>query len=233
MNTEVYDSLGGVARAAADSFINSLDDSNISIVVPGGNTPKNFFHILAHTNVDWKKICLILSDERMVSANHQASNYGMIKETLLNKLPEKNKPMVIPDMDYFIEENSEKFLDETNFLLNEKLPIKHAFLGLGSDGHTASLFQGNKMDSTDDDPFFYAIKSGEPYQRMTLSMKFLQSIPLITFIISGNSKRSPLKAILESDVTETKSPAQQLLDTAKGQVNILCDQQACNRKLYA
>ena len=197
MNTEVYDSLGGVARAAADSFINSLDDSNISIVVPGGNTPRNLFKFLAQSEIDWSNICLILSDERMVPMNHQSSNYGMIKEILLKKLMKENKPLVIPDMEYFMETSSKEFLDKTNSLLKDKLPIKHAFLGIGSDGHTASLFLGNEMGLINDEPYFYTQKKGDPYQRITLSMKFLQSIPRITFLISGKKKYGPLKINLQ------------------------------------
>ena len=85
MNTDIYDSLGGLCHAAANRFVRLIDGSNISIVVPGGNTPKIFFQVLSHRNIDWKNICLILSDERMVPLSHQASNYGKINEMLLEK----------------------------------------------------------------------------------------------------------------------------------------------------
>jgi len=233
VKVEVYKSLEKICHAAAESFLNLIDGSNLSIVVPGGNTPKDFFHVLAQANIDWRKISLILSDERMVQVNHQASNHGMIKETLLKRLSEKNRPTVIPDMENFIEVNSEEFLDETNSSIKKKIPIKYAFLGMGSDGHTASLFPGHEIVSINSDPFFYTHKQGDDYQRITLSMDFLQSIPYITFLVSGKSKYTDLKAILKGNKIIDKSPAHQLIDQSYGQVSILCDQKAWPTKVNA
>ena len=222
-----------ICHAAADSFIRLLDNSNISIVVPGGNTPRDFFISLTLTDIDWSKICLILSDERMVSVNHKASNYGMIKETILKKLPKKNKPVVIPNMENFKETNSKEFLEKTIFSLKGKFPIKHAFLGIGSDGHTASLFPGSNMVSRDDESFFYIKKRGESYQRMTLSMHFLLNMPNLTFLVSGKSKHDSLKKILNGCNINNKSPAHQLVDKSNGQVSIFCDQETWPGKVYA
>ena len=236
MNTYVYNSLGELCHAAANRFVRLIDGSNISIVVPGGNTPRKFFHNLAQQNINWEKICLILSDERMVSVSHQASNYGMINEMLIENLPNKNKPKVVPDMEKFAETDSERFLYETNLYLKERLPIRHAFLGIGSDGHTASLFPGNEMVSLNGEPFFYTVNKDEPYQRMTLSLDFLEKILDITFIVSGKSKYSSLKAILDGTIKDAELPVHQLIDkidNAEGKATILCDRDSWPIKVYA
>jgi 6-phosphogluconolactonase len=136
-------------------------------------------------------------------------------------------------MENFKETNTKEFLQKTNLLLKEKFPIKHAFLGIGSDGHTASLFPGRNMVSRDDESFFYIKKRGESYQRMTLSMHFLLNMPNLTFLVSGKSKHNPLQKILNGCNINDKSPAHQLVDQSNGQVSIFCDQEAWPGKVYA
>ena len=77
--------------------------------MPGGNTPKNFFHILSSVDIDWRKVTLLLSDERMVPLSNSASNYGMIKTFLLENLPDNNRPIIIPQMEKFDGQNNEEF----------------------------------------------------------------------------------------------------------------------------
>ena len=111
------------------------------------------------------------------------------------------------------------------------MPIRHAFLGVGSDGHTASLFPGDALESLKDEPFFFTVKQGDPYQRMTLSLGFLKDIPNIAFLVSGKSKHTPLRNILDSNEMTDKSPAHQLVDESNGQVSILCDQETMANNL--
>ena len=84
MNLQVYKSLQELSQAAVEMFLSEINGSSFSIVVPGGTTPRYFFRFLSKSLVDWQKITIILSDERMVPVNHRASNYGMIKKFLLD-----------------------------------------------------------------------------------------------------------------------------------------------------
>ena len=220
-----------MCQAAAIKLANLVDDSDLSIVVPGGNTPRTFFEILAEADLDWSHVCLVLSDERMVPEDHKASNYGMIKEILLKKLPDEAQPVVIPNMEEFQKTDNQQFLTKTNVSIRGKMPIRHAFLGIGSDGHTASLFPGDVFDSLNDEPFSFTVRKGDPYQRMTLSLGFLKDIPNIAFLVSGKSKHTPLRNILDSNEMTDKSPAHQLVDESNGQVSILCDQETMANNL--
>jgi len=230
---QVYNSLDEICRTAVNIILENLEANALSIIVPGGNTPRFLFNLLAKVDIDWSASCLILSDERMVPLDHRDSNYGMINELLLKKLSAKSKPMIIPDMKKFNKMQKNDFLNLTNSLLKEKLPIKHAFLGIGADGHTASLFPENVNDSIINGPFYYTKKQGDLYKRMTLSMEVLKSIPDITFLVSGKSKHTPLKAIINGDKKNDKSPVHQLINEAQGQVSILCDQKAWPVKVNA
>lgn len=226
MKTKVYNSLDDISRAATDELLSIVNGAPLSIIVPGGDTPKGFFDLLSKEIVDWKNICLILSDERMVSWNHDDSNYGALKKILLDKISRNNKPKIIPNMEKYNENNIKKFINKTNHSLIKKLPISYAFLGLGTDGHTASLFSGKTMVSMKDEPYFLTMKENEPYKRMTLSIEFLQEISNITFLVSGRSKFEALSIIHGRKEIKNISPSQKLIDHTKGMINIFCDRQA-------
>tara|TARA_B100000315_G_scaffold215016_1_gene213911 strand:- start:1636 stop:2241 length:606 start_codon:yes stop_codon:yes gene_type:complete len=194
--------------------------------VPGGKTPIGFYKLLSTSGINWSNVCFILSDERMVPWDHQYSNYFMIREMLLEQLPAKNKPMVIPEMKDYLGDNMEEFLYKTNLTLKENFPVRYAFLGIGSDGHTASLFSDNDITRKDKNNFFYTNKFNESIQRMTLSFDFLKSIPEISFLVSGKSKYACLNKIIKNDQNISKSPAHQLIEQAVGNVFILCDYNA-------
>jgi len=227
LNIQIYNSLQELSQAAVEMFLSEINGSSISIVVPGGTTPRYFFQFLSKSLVDWKKVTIILSDERMVPVNHRASNYAMIKKILIEELDDDKHPQVLPDMEKFRSENFENIIRKTNILLKEKTTVSQAFLGLGSDGHTASLFPGkNNPSGSNKSPYFFTKIDGEPFQRMSLSMAFLQQIPKLTFLVSGKSKQEVLKTIIDSKKSKLKSPALRLINNFKGRLYILCDQES-------
>ena len=87
---QVYNSLDEICRATVKIILNNLEANALSIIIPGGNTPRYLFNLLAGVDIDWSASCLILSDERMVPWDHRDSNYGMINELLLKKLSAKS-----------------------------------------------------------------------------------------------------------------------------------------------
>ena len=156
MILQVYNSLQELSHSAEKMFMSMVNGSNLSVVVPGGTTPMYLFELLARKSVDWKKVTLILSDERMVPINHKASNYGMIKKIFLERLNDNQHPKILPEMEKFGPENFENIIHETNIILKENTPVLHAFLGLGSDGHIASLFPGKNISSGSNKlPYFF------------------------------------------------------------------------------
>tara|TARA_B100000519_G_scaffold149565_1_gene130386 strand:- start:26 stop:664 length:639 start_codon:yes stop_codon:yes gene_type:complete len=205
-----------------------LDGNNISVVVPGGSTPRYFFELLAKASIDWKKITLVLSDERMVPINHQSSNYGMIRNIFHQGLNGSQHPKILPEMEKFKTGYVDSFLQKTNAMMNNIADVSHAFLGIGADGHTASLF-GKIEDLTDkcNSPYFLANNSNETFSRLSLSLAFLQKIPQLTFLVSGNTKQKALESIIYSKNPLFQSSAFFLINNFNGRLKILCDKKAC------
>ena len=234
MNFQVYKSLQELSQTAVDMFLSEINGPSISIVVPGGKTPRYFFQFLSQSLVDWKKVTIILSDERMVPVNHRASNYAMIKKILLDELDDDKQPQVLPEMEKFGSENFENIIRETNILLKEKTTVSQAFLGLGSDGHIASLFPGkNSPSERNKSPYLFNKLDGESFRRMSLSMAFIQQIPELTFLVSGKSKQKALESIIDSKISKLKSPALRLINNYSGRLNILCDQESYPQSVNA
>jgi 6-phosphogluconolactonase len=129
------------------SFLSQNRD-NLSIVVSGGNTPKLFYRIFAEyyaRKIKWENIHLFWSDERCVPPGDPESNYKMVKDTLLNliPIPADNVHRILGENDPVRE--AERYSNEilSNVKIKNSLPsFDITFLGLGEDGHTASIFPG-------------------------------------------------------------------------------------------
>jgi len=131
LNLQVYKSLQKLSQAAVEMFLSEINGSSFSIVVPGGTTPRYFFKFLSQSLVDWKKVTIILSDERMVPVNHRASNYAVIKKFLLEELDDDKHPQVLPEM--------EKFRSE--YFENIRKPTSETCVGVQRFSHMESFGQ--------------------------------------------------------------------------------------------
>ena len=223
LNFYLNNTLEDICHSAKDLFLNYYNNNNFNFIVPGGSTPKLFFEDLSNLRIDWRSVTLILSDERLVSVNSDASNYRILKKYLLEKLPIDNRPTIIPNMENYNDNEKDLFLENTNCLMKNILAVKIAFLGLGDDGHTASLFPGNMMDSKNELPFFKIIKLGESFERITLSMNFLMSVHNITFLVSGKMKKDALMLLSKYENDDVQSPAAILMKQTNASVNVYYD----------
>jgi len=224
INFNAKRSLEDICDSAKDSFLKEYNnDNNLNIVVPGGNTPKLFFNYLSELKIDWHNVTLILSDERLVSVRDKKSNYGMIKKHLLDKLSLENRPTIIPNMEKYKRSECSLFLDEINDIMKNIAPIKMAFLGLGDDGHTASLFTGYQKESKNEQPFFTINRLNESFKRITLSMTFLSNISNIIFMVSGQSKENALFFLSKYKNEDVQIPAGSLVLKSKEVVNVFYD----------
>jgi 6-phosphogluconolactonase/glucosamine-6-phosphate isomerase/deaminase len=136
-------------------------------------------------------------------------------------------------MEKFDGVNHEEILQNTNLLMDEIPYLRQAFLGLGTDGHIASLFPGKRSGSANHDFFHYIERQDESFQRMTLSIDFFRQIPEVTFLVSGKTKHFALKSLINSQSVNQKSPVLQLIENYPGNVNILCDKSSYSGKGYA
>ncbi len=191
--------------------------------VSGGSTPKSVYQLLSERNFEWEKVDIFLGDERCVDPNSELSNSLMIKNSLLKKYGSKA---------FFYEIFSHKKVDDhisKNLLIsklnekcNGKLPsFDLTLLGLGDDGHTASLFPFQKDNNADDLVIF---NEGKGLKRISLTPKVLSASSKIIFLVSGASKQFALKRLLDKNESSERTPSK--LIKSIDQISIFCDEES-------
>ena len=169
--------------------------------------------------MEWNGISIMATDERIVPMSSSDSNTGMIKRELVDRIKRNQKPeLITPFPEY--NDNIENALNEISNTLKNKLPDA-AFLGMGSDGHTAGIFNVNTKEK-----YCYCIKNSyEPYQRITVSMNVLMNIPHVIFFITGIKKKM-LTQVLSIGEKTYSTPTSFLLLNGYGQKTIICDEKS-------
>lgn len=174
-----------------------------SIAVSGGSTPKGFFKILSNKAIDWEKVTITLADERWVDINSTDSNTRLVHENLL-----QNKAATAK---FFHLKQGEHLCDETLVDLNlaannTLLPLDVLILGMGEDGHTASLFPCSEqikqgLDSANGSALMKVEPKTAPYQRITFSFAALKQSKNTFLHVCGSSKKQVLdKALVATNI---------------------------------
>ena len=171
-----------------------------TLVVSGGRSPVVFFQHLAKQGLDWSKVTISLADERWVPVAHADSNAGLLKQYLLQGPVAKARFLSL----YNAAANLEDAAEQADRLLAELPAIDVLVLGMGDDGHTASLFpnspnldQALQADGTR--RCWPMLAPTVPHQRLTMSRALLATAHAIVLSISGSSKLTTLSAALASD----------------------------------
>ncbi len=196
----------------------------------GGSTPKRVYELLASaafkSYIDWNKVHLFWGDERFVPVDDKDSNYRMVREALIAHVPippanvhrvpveagtpEKAAALYEADLQHFYGANA---LDPARPLFDVTL------LGLGPDGHTASLFPGSKaLDERKS--WTVAVIGAKPEARISLTYPALEASAAILFLVAGEEKRAALAGVLAKDPAlpaarvETEAPVLWFVDRA-------------------
>jgi len=184
----------------------------INIAISGGKTPKLFFEKLAksHNNLPWEKIHIFWVDERCVPPGDAESNYGMTQRSLLDKItiPAENVHPVLGESDP--ESEAKRYGEEINHHIysdNTWPEFDWILLGLGEDGHTASLFPQSPLLEDTSTISAVAIHPQTKQRRITLTLPVLNHAKRITFLVSGPSKAQIVRKILVPGKTKTDFPA--------------------------
>ncbi|NVZ48723.1 6-phosphogluconolactonase [Pseudomonas sp. B6002] len=171
-----------------------------TLVVSGGRSPVAFFQHLAKQDLDWSKVTITLADERWVPVEHADSNAGLLKQHLLKGPAAKAKFLSL----YSAAANLEDAALQADRLLGELPAIDVLVLGMGDDGHTASLFPNSPNLSEALQPngtrrCWPMLAPTVPHQRLTMSRALLATANYTVLSISGSSKLTTLSAALASD----------------------------------
>jgi 6-phosphogluconolactonase len=200
-----------------------------SVALSGGNTPRAVYSLLAseHKELPWDRIHIFFGDERHVPPDHPDSNFRMAREALLNKvpIPEKNVHRVHAELD--AEAAAAEYEQQlVNFfhLRNHEWPrFDLIFLGIGEDGHTASLFPGSKAVSEGSRRVVANWVEKFKTFRITLTFPVLNHAAEVVFLVSGAAKAKILSEILQPGTQ--KYPAQSV-QPDNGRLLWLVDQEA-------
>ena len=167
------------------------------LVLSGGSTPRATYQLLAAKDINWDCAELFFSDERFVPPDHKDSNYRMVRETLLSsEFVNPRKLLAIPT-DGTLQSAADRY-DEVlrqqygAGTLEAGVPLFHlTLLGLGDDGHTASLLPGQPV-LKEINRWAAAVPEGRGEPRISLTYPALNSSELILFLVSGAGKRDAL-----------------------------------------
>lgn len=177
-------------RAAAD-LITALAPQTIAL--SGGSTPRELYQLLASEDyrdrIEWSEIDIWWSDERAVPPDHPDSNYGMAKRSLLDLVP------IVRSEVHRMPGDAED-LDAAALAYDETLPDRFdlILLGIGEDGHTASLFPDRPaLEETDRRCVPTVAANGS--RRLTLTYPALNAARHVLFLVLGQDKREPLDRI--------------------------------------
>jgi len=190
------------ARAARDAV---AARGRFTLALSGGSTPARYFEQLAGQDLPWQDVHVFWADERLVARDDPASNYALAREHLLARVPipvENIHPMADPALPLDALEAQAQACESMlrEFFGASGVPMFDAVhLGVGDDGHTASLFPGQPaLDERERWvlPVVYD-KSKPPIPRLTLSLPVLNAARLVFFLVSGRGKAALAGDILE------------------------------------
>ena len=219
-NIKIYcsETLDEVSISAFNFFAKNHQKSDNSFyIIPGGRTPKPLFNLLSKNISDWSNTQFILSDERVVD-NAELSNEFMVMKELFSKINSNEKPNLI-------RYDKNGCLSKTEKILESKSPVL-TILGIGTDGHTASLFPGN-LDIMNENKVCLEVKNTwENYSRITLSFGYLMKSNQIAFIATGESKAEAIKECLKGRYDPIQYPSQYIFHNYKDPIHIFCDKAA-------
>jgi 6-phosphogluconolactonase len=245
VEVEVFPDLETLSRAAAVRFAHASIESiaskgTFSVAISGGSTPRSLYLLLGSDyyirTIKWLHVHVFWADERCVPQDDEQSNFKLAHDAFLSKVP-------IPDGNVYRIKGKESADDGARayehalgeFFGKSVLPVFDLImLGLGEDGHTASLFP-DSLALAEEERFVVAVPKQPPEpDRITLTLPVLNNAFQIIFLVAGSAKAHILQEVLEDPDARKRYPAG-LVCPARGKVTWLIDNAAAGllRKEYS
>ncbi|MGZ8185478.1 MAG: 6-phosphogluconolactonase [Methylobacter sp.] len=189
----IFETAEQVAQAACQHILETArqaiaEQGKFKLVLAGGSTPEKVYNLLAQADADWPQWYIYYGDERCLPVAHKDRNSVMAAQAFLEKV-------AIPTSQIFTipaELGPERAAQSYQQIIADALPFKLVLLGMGEDGHTASLFPGHLHP---DQELVHAVYNAPkpPPNRVSLSAKALSSTEQLIFLSTGASKQDAVK----------------------------------------
>jgi 6-phosphogluconolactonase len=206
-----------VATAVADLFVDVgqtalADRGAFRVALSGGNTPRRAYELLAQEPrslaLPWKDVFIYFGDERCVPPDDEQSNYRMARKAFLDAvpIPTTNVHRIRGEADPGVAANNYASIIRADLADPPRLDL--VLLGLGPDGHTASLFPGSPPDLHDSVLVRAVYAESQAMWRVTMTPKLINLGRTVAFAVEGLEKADILAKVLEGPVDPTTYPAQ-------------------------
>lgn len=216
-----------VARRAADVMANRINDArmrreDVHIALAGGSTPQRAYEILAEMQGTWDHVHLWLSDERCVPADHPDANQKMVVDSLISRLRASEKPILHgPRGELEPEDAAYLYVEEMQRHMGQQPVFDLLHLGMGPDGHTASLFPG-RPEARSSHALVIPIRDSPkpPPERITFTLPLIAAARYTMLLVTGAGKQEALDRVRAGD--QELPPAR----LGAGLDEIICDSAA-------
>jgi 6-phosphogluconolactonase len=237
-NLHIYPDARALDRAAAEMFVEHARDAvaargTFTVALAGGSTPRRLYALLAdeqgpfRQQLPWDRMQFFWGDERHVPPDHADSNYRMAYEAMLSHVP-----VPAGNIHRIKAENPDarqaaaEYAQELQACLGSEMPrLDLVLLGMGTDGHTASLFPGTA--ALQEQKEWVVANWVEKFHtdRITMTPPLLNHAACVIFLVQGAEKAEPLKAVLYGE-KQTQTYPSQLIQPVQGDCHWLMDQAA-------
>ena len=231
MNLEILGTPEDLARAAAELFVARSSEAvaqqgSATIALSGGSTPKLLYRLLADPNepfreqVAWSRIQFFWADERHVPPDHPESNFRMANEAMLAHVPltRENVHRIMSE-----NPNAAEVAEQYEEVVPRRFDL--VLLGLGTDGHTASIFPGSEVLHETKRlvaaPWVEKLKS----YRITMTLPLINNAASVVFLVSGAEKAEIVKKVLQGP---KRYPAQEVRPI-NGELILMLDLEAASK----
>jgi 6-phosphogluconolactonase len=201
-----------LARRAAELMATTIDlalaqRDRCQIALAGGSTPEASYVHLGGQHLPWDRVDVVLGDERWVPAEDPSSNARMLRQTLLAQPAGRSACLhPVPTHLDTPQEGARAYAQLLRLLCPGEPPLLDlALLGLGDDGHTASLFPGTPATLVRDE--LVTIGEGKGLPRVTLTAPVLSAARRVIFLVSGAAKAEALRRLLDPQESPERTPA--------------------------
>ena len=231
---QVFEDKDALGHAAAVLFARQAQDAikahgRFSVLLAGGETPRHTYELLAlepfRRQIPWSRVHLFWGDERCVPAGDPSSNVLMAHKAFIDSLqlnPEQLHPI---NCDRLPGRAAADYETEIRCFFGGQPPrFDLVFLGLGEDGHTASLLPGSEALQEEIRWTAVTRRIHEPFSRITVTAPLINQAALVVFLVTGRNKADMLQAILDG-ADQQQYPAQ-LIQPLHGELYWWVDRQA-------